>query len=357
VNSLLPRISLPVVIAWLVMAALPAAAQSWIGAGPDDNWTTGANWSGGVPPASSPVTQVLFSAGNPRTTPVVDAPWTINQLNFGAGTYSFSGQTITFAGANATIGNSAGLLQVTISNPLTLAAPTTISGNNIFFTLSGPISGPGSLTVPNLGGVLLTGTSTFTGGLVITGAGVVALMGSIPGPVTVTSAGLFSGSGSVAGAVNVSGANAALDLGIAALSTGPLSVSAGSTLAVTINGAAPGQFGNVSVAGPVGLVGASLQLRGAYVPVARDVFTIISNDGTDPIVGTFAGLSEGATITFNGVPLRISYVGGTGNDVTLTSLAVNPDTHQVPTLSEWGFMILTMLVMAIGMLRGRGGKA
>jgi hypothetical protein len=48
------------------------------------------------------------------------------------------------------------------------------------------------------------------------------------------------------------------------------------------------------------------------------VFTIIANDGADPVSGTFAGLPEGGAIVVNGVRLQISYVGGSGNDVTLT---------------------------------------
>src|SRR4029077_4912461 len=49
-------------------------------------------------------------------------------------------------------------------------------------------------------------------------------------------------------------------------------------------------------------------------------FMIIANDGVDPVVGAFAGLPEGATVTASGKPFRISYAGGTGNDVVLTAL-------------------------------------
>ena len=50
-------------------------------------------------------------------------------------------------------------------------------------------------------------------------------------------------------------------------------------------------------------------------------FMIIQNDGTDPVVGTFAGLAQGATIVQGGMRFRISYDGGTGNDVVLTRIA------------------------------------
>jgi hypothetical protein len=72
------------------------------------------------------------------------------------------------------------------------------------------------------------------------------------------------------------------------------------------------------VAGTVDLGGATLVLAGAHVPAAGNTFVIVNNKGASAIVGTFAGLAEGATILFNGKNLRISYVGGVdGNDVVL----------------------------------------
>ncbi len=40
--------------------------------------------------------------------------------------------------------------------------------------------------------------------------------------------------------------------------------------------------------------------------------------------GTFNGLAQGVTLFINGVPFRISYTGGTGNDVVLTQLVGLP---------------------------------
>ena len=125
-------------------------------------------------------------------------------------------------------------------------------------------------------------------------------------------------------------------------------------MVIAINGTAQGtQYGNVTVSGTVDLTGANLSLGGSYVPQPADVFTIITNDGADAVTGTFTGRPEGATITFIGVPLRISYVGGTGNDVTLASLAVAVTPAAVPTLSEWALVLLALLVLAIGLQRAR----
>ncbi len=39
--------------------------------------------------------------------------------------------------------------------------------------------------------------------------------------------------------------------------------------------------------GAIDLTGLNLVLSGSFTPVAGDVFSIVSNDGTDPINGTF----------------------------------------------------------------------
>src|SRR5262249_25744375 len=157
-------------------------------------------------------------------------------------------------------------------------------------------------------------------------------------------AGVLSGSGTITGPVTVNGLSATLSM-TAPLATGNLTVSTGAFANVAINGAGLGQYGTVSVTGTLNVSGGTLTLGGSYVPVPGDVFTIITNDGVDPVVGTFAGLPEGATIALNGVPLRISYVGGTGNDVTLTAVAAPRLSTDVPTLSEWGLILLATLVL------------
>ncbi len=79
----------------------------------------------------------------------------------------------------------------------------------------------------------------------------------------------------------------------------------------------------VKVLGHVRLTGATLQLSGSYAPALYgECFLIVDNDGTDPIDGTFTGLPEGAVIPFNGRDLKITYLGGDGNDVIL---ATEPD--------------------------------
>ena len=83
------------------------------------------------------------------------------------------------------------------------------------------------------------------------------------------------------------------------------------TFAVEANG---NQHDQLNVSGTVTLDNAILSVTG--VP-RRMPIVIIDNDLTDAVVGTFAGLPQGATVLLGGVTLTISYTGGDGNDVVL----------------------------------------
>ncbi len=81
--------------------------------------------------------------------------------------------------------------------------------------------------------------------------------------------------------------------------------------------------GQLDVTGTVRLNGGTFQASpfDGFVPQAGDRFVIINNDGTDSVSGTFTGLPEGATLPNflnSGLPARISYAGGTGNDVVIS---------------------------------------
>lgn len=104
---------------------------------------------------------------------------------------------------------------------------------------------------------------------------------------------------------------------------GTLTLGSGSNLNIDIDGTTVNtQYRQLAVNGLVNLNGAGLTFTGSsYGPAGGETFTIVNNDGADPIIGTFAGLPEGATIpNFLGSLLSatISYVGGTGNDVVIT---------------------------------------
>jgi autotransporter-associated beta strand protein len=239
-----------------------------------------------------------------------------------ASAYALSGQAITFAGLTPQL-NTSGAAH-SIANPITLSAALALT-NGSQLTLSGAVGAAAGLTKSGAGTLLVTGT--------------------IAGPVTV-SAGTLGGTGTIAGAVTVQGgATLAPGLSPGVINTGDLNL-AGVAL-IEIEGTALGtQYDNINVTGTVTIAGATLTVAGAHVPAPGSTFTIITNDGADPVVGTFAGLAEGATVTVNGKPLTISYVGGTGNDVVLAAPA--PAAQAIPTLSQWALLLLAALVAACG---------
>ncbi len=78
---------------------------------------------------------------------------------------------------------------------------------------------------------------------------------------------------------------------------------------------------SITVSGNVTIAGTLNVTAGPGVPfVDGQVFTIINNTGANPIVGTFVGLIEGNTLAVGANRFIISYIGGTGNDMTLTAL-------------------------------------
>ena len=86
------------------------------------------------------------------------------------------------------------------------------------------------------------------------------------------------------------------------------------------------------------------------------MYTIIKNDASDTVIGTFTGLAQGATFAVNGVTFQISYTGGDGNDVVLTATAVpatvtTPDTGIGSIISSPLMSLISALLVA-GVLVG-----
>ena len=171
---------------------------------------------------------------------------------------------------------------------------------------------------------------------------------------TVTASGLEVGSGAVLGGIGT--VNAAVTVndggGLAAgfssgvLSTGEL-VLDGELIVELVGDGGPGDANGhdqINVAGavsidnstalltvdPTGLTGSEFS--------AGSPFVVISNDGTDSVTGSFAGLGEGAVVHSNfaglGLNLLISYQGGSeGNDVVLILDELPTLTDTTPDLS------------------------
>lgn len=120
---------------------------------------------------------------------------------------------------------------------------------------------------------------------------------------------------------------------------GSLTLDATDSLAFTVDGLTAGSnYDQWVINGSVTLGGAALSVSGAHVAANGQSFTLISNDDTDAVGGTFGGLPEDGVITLNGVPLTITYLGGSNNDVVLfigREIIVHDGSHGLaPELSD-----------------------
>jgi autotransporter-associated beta strand protein len=235
-----------------------------------------------------------------------------------------------------------------------------ITDGNASTSFDGVISGGGSLIKIGTGGLILTGANTHTGSTSVMD-GFLTIIGSEVGPVVVANAAAFLfGTGTVVSLNVPFGWIFPGWVGPRIFNvTGNAEIDPGATLTIHIFGATAGSYGQLNVAGTVTLGGNLNVFIGPpapippFVPTLGETFTIVNNGGTDPVVGTFAGLPQGATFTVGSTTFRISYVGGTGNDVVLTSLSgptpsptptVTPTSAPVPTLS---FPMMLLLVLAL----------
>jgi autotransporter-associated beta strand protein len=207
------------------------------------------------------------------------------------------------------------------------------SGNLILGNTSGsgtiPFTTGANGLSTEFSGVISQATG-FTGSFTKVGAGTLTLNGAntYSGTTTVNN-GILAGTGSVAGALNIANTTR-LSPGstanpIESFGSGNLGIAATAFLDAQIDGTAgagvAGGHDTLIVTGSVTLTGSTLNLTGAFVPSSATLnsFTIINNDGADAVTGTFAGLTEGSFLLLNGQELFISYRGGTGNDVVLST--------------------------------------
>jgi len=172
----------------------------------------------------------------------------------------------------------------------------------------------GTLAI-NHGYVQTAGTSTLNGGNL---AGQVNIQG-----------GELKGNGSVLGNVtNGSRVSPGFSPGQLDISANYTQLAAGDFVA-EIGGLTAGtQYDRLNVTGTITLGGTlHPSLINGFMPLPGSQFVIIDNRGSLPINGTFTGLPEGSLITLGIHQFRISYIGGNGNDVTLSSVNTPPVAH------------------------------
>lgn len=179
------------------------------------------------------------------------------------------------------------------------------------------------------GNAVLAATNLYSGTTFIE-AGTLTVNGALSAsPVNVLSEGTLRGTGTLQRAVSLEGGTLApgpapslpgtLTLGRHLLLGG--SETASGTLRVAIG---PAGHSKIVLTHPEALV----HLENVQLDLAVSTgssatlnagMTIIDNRGNAPIQGTFVGLPEGASFETGGRPFTLTYAGGDGNDVVLTS--------------------------------------
>jgi autotransporter-associated beta strand protein len=320
------------------------AVRTWDGGGLDNNWSTPANWAGDVAPRSG---DELHFAGTVRTSTWNDLPSVAYHSITTSGDFALNGNFIflssglTAGGANTRINLWLALTDDQVfsgTGITTLTSPIDTNGRDLTlrgtFHVDNVISGPGAVVVD--GGradvVYFGSNNTHTGGTTVRG-GTLWTTGDQrgAGPITVTGGtlqsrallptvraegGVFTPGGDGPTTVHVWRAGTDMPPWEALWMIEP------ATLRIDLDGpTSGGGYDQVRVFGDLALYSPTLDLDATYAAAtAGQVFTIIQNDGTDRVTGSFAGLPEGATVRSGAYLFRIGYAGGDGNDVTLTYL-------------------------------------
>lgn len=211
-----------------------------------------------------------------------------------------------------------------------------LSGNSTI-TADISVSSPSGIAV--LSGQLMIDGDILPAGIFKTGPGTLVLNGSVAGYLDL-GGGVTIANGPVAGRIDIASAVTLRGTGSGAqlfAVGGMFAPGPGGPGVFTVNGTvqfnAATQFGAVIIGtsfsqlvtgGRPSLGGAELVLdvEDQPPPPVGSVAMIIKNNSAQSVLDTFKNLPEGSTYTEDGVDFKVSYVGGDGNDVTLTALGV-----------------------------------
>ena len=234
---------------------------------------------------------------------------------------------------------------------ISLESPLTINGNNVgiltidtgaasIFNGNVNVQANERLVKNGAGGLRLVSNtgSTFLGTIVIN-QGNVTFADNFSSMDNLTiSGGSVSGAGSVGKVFGLAGSILPGDT-VGALTTNNLSLNSLTTLGIGIVTIPSGTNDSLIVNGSVllnnSVLSVSVTLPATQILSVGNSFTILKNDGTDLINGTFINQPQGSFYTVGNYTFQISYIGGTGNDVTLTvTSVVSPAVVVVPGVKQ-----------------------
>jgi hypothetical protein len=242
-------------------------------------------------------------------------------LRFAGANIVTNAATVVLDGATASIQNSGG--GTALANFATNAAGGSFTIQNGRNVTAAGFTNAGSVTI-GAGSTFTTAASTDylqTGGSTTLATATSTLAA---GGIADIQAGSLSGLGTVEGSLQQAGQlNPGTSPGIL---TNDGDTTQTGVLNIEIGGIAPGtEHDQLIVTGNVNLGGTlNVTLVGSFFPATGDSFRIVDNTGAAAIAGTFTNLTEGAILTVGAAKLHVSYVGGSGNDVVLTAINLEP---------------------------------
>ena len=232
---------------------------------------------------------------------------------------NFSGNVMGIFTITALAGGISDVGPLNAQNGLVLAAPG-------FSTITQDLLGTGGLVFNGTGTLTLDGDNSFSGNTILT-AGILVLNGSLGNSNVQVTGGMMRGSGPVASLTSTGGTVRPGQSPGVFDSAGNVSLGKGSSYIVELDGTTPGT-GYSQVIGTNITLGSTLALTTStgFNPQVGERFTIVFNNGTNRVNGTFAGLPENATVSLGVLRFHITYKGGPdGNNVVLTAI------NNVPT--------------------------
>ncbi|MBI1840884.1 MAG: autotransporter-associated beta strand repeat-containing protein [Verrucomicrobia bacterium] len=186
-------------------------------------------------------------------------------------------------------------------------------------TYDGLILGTGSLFKLGVGAWTLSGNNTYSGPTTVS-AGALVVNGSQPhSPVTVNGTATLKGSGVIGDLFVFGNLRPGESPGI--LTCSNVAFASQGDFFVELNGPAPGAgYDQLNARGTNQMGGSTLHVAvgAGFAPHEGEDFVILNNDGSEGIVGAFAGQPNGSIVTANGLQFRIRYSAIFENDVVLT---------------------------------------
>ncbi len=248
------------------------------------------------------------------------------------GTSTYTGTT-DIQGGMIMIGNGYGGGALSSSSTITGSGAGTLQlnkKNGVSYIMGNTIGGSVNVNI-HTGDIRLTAVSDYTGVTTIDAGATLTVNGTVTNSVITLNGvdALLGGAGRV-GEVNFGTLGGKLApgntlTGYGTLDAGDIDLSSvgAVVLEIVLGGTTGGSnYDRLRVAGSVDLSSQTLDitLASGYTPDVGDLFSIVLNDASDAITGAFSGLAEGGTFTVDSTEFSISYTGGDGNDVVLTTI-------------------------------------